>query len=173
MAQSPTQFVEYSAKFLCGAVGADGPSILAPGVYNTSINIHNPQLPLAPLPTNVFAKKVVISQPEGKEPLAPSQFQVDKLQADFAEEVDCNVIRSIAGAAGKAPFLEGFVVLISVPIGNPPPFHELDVVGVYTVMTPQGQSISLEMEPIAPRFLTLRAANAAKMRRQLLEAPKK
>jgi hypothetical protein len=32
--------------------------------------------------------------------------------------------------------------------------HELDVVGVYTVDTPQ-QSISLEMVPIAPRILAL------------------
>ena len=35
VAQSPTQFVEYSAKFLCGTVAQEGPAVpgmLAPGV---------------------------------------------------------------------------------------------------------------------------------------------
>jgi hypothetical protein len=144
-----------------------------PGAYNTSINIHNPQLPIAPLPSVTFVKKAVLSLPEGQTPVAPSPFHIDKLQADFAEQVDCRIIRSILGPAGTATFIEGYVVLITIPQGNPPPLHELDVVGVYTVTPPQGQSVSLEMVPITPRFINLSVATAAKMRSQMLEQSKK
>lgn len=171
------QFVEYSAKFLCGTPSPDTPPGAGPvsqGVYNTSINIHNPQLPINPPPSVTFVKKAVVSLPEGPDKLPPSQFRVDRLTADFAEEVDCGIIRSLLGNAGTASFIEGFVVLIAVPqAGTPPPLHELDVVGVYTVTTPQGQSISLEVTPVAPRFITLPAPTAARMRRQLLEQAKK
>jgi hypothetical protein len=76
------------------------------------------------------------------------EFRLGRLEADFAEQVDCKVIRSLLGSpVGNDPFIEGFVVLIVIPI----PWdtsHELDVVGVYTVDTPQ-KSISLEVVPIA------------------------
>ena len=175
-AMAQTQWTEYSVKFLCGTIGPDlppGAAALGQGTYNTSINIHNPQLPLQPLPKVIFLKKVVISSPEGVTPLAPSSFRVDALTADFAEEVDCRIIRSILGEVdANAPFIEGFVVLLVVP--NPPPKQELDVVGVYTVTSPQGQSISLEMERIAPRFITLPTATAARIREKLMEPqPKK
>ena len=176
LAQVQSQVTEYSAKFLCGTINADLPpaaAAMGQGVYNTSINIHNPQLPLQPLPKVIFLKKVVISSPEGVTPLAPSSFRVDALTADFAEEVDCRIIRSILGEVdANAPFIEGFVVLLVVP--NPPPKQELDVVGVYTVTSPQGQSISLEMERITPRFITLPTATAARIREKLMEPqPKK
>lgn len=171
-AQAPIRFVEYSAKFLCGVVEAKEPAGAAvrPGIYETSINIHNPQLPVTPLPSVTFVKKAVLALREGERPTPPSGFRRDVLQADFAEQVDCKVIRSILGPAGAAPFIEGFVVLIVIPSPVTTP-HELDVIGVYTVDTPQ-QSISLEIVPIAPRILTLPVAAGAKLRDQLLERSK-
>ena len=176
-AQTQVRFNEYSAKFLCGAVEektAGGP--VRPGFYETSINIHNPQLPVGPVPgvpfvMNVtFVKKVVLSLPEGEKPIAPSQFRRDILQSDFAEQVDCKIIRAMLGPAGTAPFIEGFVVLIVFPAPLATP-HELDVVGVYTVNTP-AQSISLELVPVAPRVLTFPQAAGKAMEEKMLEQAK-
>lgn len=171
LAQVQIRFVEYSAKFLCGVQEAKQPGAapVRPGIYETTINIHNPQLGANPLPTVAFAKKVVLATPEGEKPVPPSRFRVDKLQADFAEQVDCRIIREMLGPAGTAPFIEGFVVLIVPSRTNPLP--ELDVVGVYTVDSPT-QSIALEMMPIAPRIMALPAAAGTKFRDQIMEPPK-
>jgi hypothetical protein len=169
--QTQIRFVEYSAKFLCGTVEkARGSAAVRPGTYETSINIHNPQLPLNPLPSVLFVKKVVLALPEGEKPTPPSAFRRDTLQADFAEHVDCKIIRDMLGPAGGAPFVEGFVVLIVLPSPITTP-HELDVVGVYTVDTPQ-QSIALEMVPIAPRVLVFPTAAGTKLRDQMMEQSK-
>jgi hypothetical protein len=172
-AQTQIRFVEYSAKFLCGTVDVQAPAAAAvrPGIYETSINIHNPQLPVTPLPSVTFVKKVVLALPEGEKPVPPSQFRRDVLQADFAEQVNCKIIRGMLGPAGAAPFVEGFVVLIVFPAPLATS-HELDVVGVYTVNTPQ-QSISLEMVPVAPRLLTLPTAAGARLRDKLMKESKK
>ena len=169
--QTQIRFVEYSAKFLCGTVEKSrGSGPVRPGTYETSINIHNPQLPLNPLPSVLFVKKVVLSLPEGEKPTPPSAFRRDTLQADFAEHVDCKIIRDMLGPAGGAPFVEGFVVLIVFPSPITTP-HELDVVGVYTVDTPQ-QSIALEMVPIAPRVLVFPTAAGTKLQKQMMEQSK-
>jgi hypothetical protein len=176
LAQTQRRLVEYSAKFLCGDArvepGSAGAAV-RPGNYETSINIHNPQLPIAPLPSVTFVKKVVLALPEGEQPVPPSQFRVDRLQADFAEQVDCKIIRDMLGPPNNTrPFIEGFVVLIT--LDAPPAIpHELDVVGVYTVTTPPQLSISLEMVPVTPRFLTLSAGAAAKFRGKFLQEFKK
>lgn len=168
-AQTPIRFVEYSAKFLCGVVEAQAPvgAAVRPGFYETSINIHNPQLPIAPLPSVTFIKKVVLALPEGEKPVPPSPFRRDALQADFAEQVDCRIIRAMLGPAGAAQFIEGYVVLIVLPSPLTTP-HELDVTGVYTVNTQQ-QSIALEMVPIAPRALTFSTTAGRQMRDRLME----
>jgi hypothetical protein len=172
LAQTQVLFVEYSAKFLCGVVETKEPGSagVRPGTYETSINIHNPQLPLSPPPSVLFLKKAVLAPPEGARPIPPSKFRRDTLIADFAEHVDCKIIREMLGPAGTAPFIEGFLVLyaIGVPVNLP---HELDVVGVYTVDTP-GQSISLEMMAIAPRVLTLPGPAGKQLRDKLLEQAK-
>jgi hypothetical protein len=172
-AQTQIRFVQYSAKFLCGVVDVKSPGAAAvrPGIYETSINIHNPQLPVTPLPSVTFVKKVVLALPEGDRPIPPSQFRRDVLQADFAEQVNCKIIRDMLGPAGAAPFVEGFVVLIVFPAPLATP-HELDVVGVYTVSTPQ-QSISLEMVPVAPRLLTFSTAAGTRLRDKLMKESKK
>jgi hypothetical protein len=117
-----------------------------------------------------FVKKVVLSLPEGEKPIAPSPFRRDILQSDFAEQVDCKIIRAMLGPAGTAPFIEGFVVLIVFPAPLATP-HELDVVGVYTVNTP-AQSISLELVPVAPRVLTFPQAAGKAIEEKMLEQAK-
>lgn len=171
-AQVQIKFNEYSAKFLCGVVENKEPGAapVRPGFYETTINIHNPMLPTNPLPSVTFVKKVVLSLPEGERPIPPSPFRRDILQADFAEQVDCKIIRSMLGPAGASPFIEGFVVLIVLPSPLAVP-HELDVVGVYTVNTPT-QSIALEMVPVTPRVLTLPVATGKALQQKMLEQAK-
>ncbi|HXM98661.1 MAG TPA: hypothetical protein VN982_09320 [Candidatus Dormibacteraeota bacterium] len=136
-----------------------------PGNYATAINIHNPNI-FASQPPISFMKKAVLSQPEGVTPIPPSPLKKDILNNDFAEEVDCQTIRELLGTkAPPAPaFIEGFVVIIVPPTpATNPPTHELDVVGVYSsepppvkgsAGTPEIHGISLEVVPIAPRFIT-------------------
>jgi hypothetical protein len=165
----PVRFVEYSAKFLCGDAKDPGAAAVRPGIFETSINIHNPELPGTQQPVT-FVKKAVRAPREGEEPFKFGRFRLDKLPADFAEQVDCKIIRSLLDPSALAPFIEGFVVLIVFPSPLTTP-HELDVVGVYTVDTPQG-GISLEMVPIAPRVLPLPAAAGRKLSDQLREQSK-
>jgi hypothetical protein len=165
----PVRFVEYSAKFLCGDAKDPGAAAVRPGIYETSINIHNPELPGTQQPV-IFVKKAVRAPREGEEPSKFGRFRLDKLPADFAEQVDCKIIRSLLDPSALAPFIEGFVVLIVFPSPLATP-HELDVVGVYTVDTPQG-GISLEMVPIAPRVLPLPTAAGRKLLDQLQEQSK-
>jgi hypothetical protein len=152
------------AKFLCGDAKEQTGAAVRPGTYETSINIHNPAF--QPV---IFVKKAVRAPREGDEQFRRPEFRLRRLEADFAEQVDCKVIRSLLGSpVGNDPFIEGFVVLIVIPI----PWdtsHELDVVGVYTVDTPQ-QSISLEVVPIASRFLPVPGAEGQRLRDQLLQS---
>jgi hypothetical protein len=68
--------------------------------------------------------------------------------------------------AGNALFIEGFVVLYVLP-DQPPVPHEFDVVGVYTVDTPQG-STSLEMVPIVARTLSFPWLEGTQLHDELL-----
>ena len=167
LAQGRIQFAEYSSKFLCGVVEERGPGAapVGPGIYETSVNIHNAQI----VPTNsvTFVKKVVLAPREGEDPSPPSKFRRDILKADFAEHVDCKVIRAMLGPAGGAAFVEGFVVLIVVPTTGFVP-TELDVVGVYTVSNREGQNTDLEMLPVTRRILTFPLAAGTKLRDEMI-----
>ena len=63
----PIRFVEYSAKFLCGDAKDPGAAAVRPGIYETLINIHNPELPGTQQPV-IFVKKAVRAPREGEEP---------------------------------------------------------------------------------------------------------
>ena len=169
-AQGRLQLGEYSAKFLCGVVEENGPGAapVRPGVYETSINVHNSQI----RSDATFVKKVVLAPREGEEPSRPSRFRLDVLKPDFAEHVDCKVIRSMLGPVGGAAFVEGFVVLIVLPTKGSAP-TDLDVVGVYTVSNREGQNTDLEMLTVTPRVLTFPAAAGAKLRDKMLEESKR
>jgi hypothetical protein len=163
-AQAQIRFTEYSAKFLCGEA-KEGVSV-RPGNYETSINIHNPQFqPVS------FAKKAVRSLREGETPIAPSDWKTGlSLAPNFAEQVDCKVVRGLLGPVGNDPFIEGFVVLFLLPF-QWRTTNEFDVVGVYTVDTPP-QSISLEIVPVAYRFITFSSTEGRRLHDQMLQRSK-
>jgi hypothetical protein len=159
---STIQFIEYSAKFLCGEAG-EGASV-RPGTYETSINIHNPHF----FENACFAKKAVLAPRQGDPQKKPKFGDRSELEPDYAERVDCKIIRGkLFDPPNNDPFIEGFVVLVSVPIPWPNPARELDVVAVYTVDTPP-RSISLEIKPIAPRIMSLPSQVGHALRDRLL-----
>jgi hypothetical protein len=97
-APPPVQFIEYSAKFLCGDA-KEGASV-RPGIYETSINIHNPDF----FQRVIFAKKAVRAPRQG-EPQPPRKkppFEGSFLDADFAEQIDCRKIRDLLGPARRS-----------------------------------------------------------------------
>ena len=80
---------------MCGkSVG----EIVAPGVYYTAINVHNP--------TNEevrFRKKVAVALP-GEQPGPVSEFSEAKLGPDQAFEIDCpDIFRHAANPAKSRP----------------------------------------------------------------------
>jgi hypothetical protein len=158
-AQSTSTYTEYAAKFVCGvptAANLTGGTV-ENAEYSTSINIHNPNLFTSDAPIS-FLKKAVLARSEGSTPSAPSAFKQDSLANDYAEYVNCHIIRELlGGAAPSAPALiEGFVVIVIPPASSP---NQLDVVGVYT--SSNNPPTSLQIVPIAPRIITPPPAGAA------------
>jgi hypothetical protein len=124
--------LQYAVKFVCGrSAGA----VVAPGVYWTAINVHNPT------DADVtFRKKVAIALPH-ETPGRVSPFTDAKLGPDEALEIDCEDIHRLAD--DPADFLKGFVVIESKV--------ELDVVAVYTAAGATDQIETLHTERVAPR----------------------
>jgi hypothetical protein len=126
---------QYAAKFVCGK--GDG-RVVAPGVYFTAINVHNPADEAA-----VFRKKVAVALP-GEKPGPVSRFFDARLGPDEAFEIDCPDI--LRHAATRGDFLKGFVV-IETDV-------ELDVVAVYTAAGASRQIETLELERVPARGRT-------------------
>jgi hypothetical protein len=140
-AQFPPGTIEYTAKFVCGAVPSTGSSMVVPvgATFKTSINIHNPAAPTPPPMVSVtFLKKAVQSVPEPPAGTAlppPGTPVSDSLMPDYAEEVDCGIIKGKLLPSPAPPgFVEGWVVIYSLPTPGPtgPTPNPLDVQGVYT-----------------------------------------
>ena len=129
---SRAPLLQYAAKFVCGQSAGE---VVAPGVYFTAINVHNP--------TNEevrFRKKIAVALP-GEKPGPVSKFFETKLGPDQALEIDCRDI--FQHAATEAEFLKGFVVIESDV--------ELDVVAVYTAARRDGQVETMHTERVTPR----------------------
>ncbi len=157
-AQSTATYTEYAAKFLCGVPTGTllTHDTVGNAEYTTSINIHNPNLFTTDQPIS-FLKKAVRTEPEGSPLLAPSAFKQDSLANDYAEYVDCSVIRKLLANAPNAPaFIEGFLVIVVPPASSP---NQLDVVGVYT--SSNNPPVSLQVVSIAPRIIAPPPAGAA------------
>ncbi len=151
---------QYSAKFLCGPIAgpADPNKQLAPGMYNTAINIHN---------ANDFdvtiQKKAVISVEErlGSPWGIPSaRRQPDVLKADASMEVDCADIAILLGPTPPPPtnacwptggtttwtsFCKGYAVIEAARIVPATPTQpafgvpaQLDVTDILTVKEEDG-----------------------------------
>jgi len=127
---------QYAAKFLCTA-NIPGTSqttgSLLPGVYQTVVNIHNPNEKTARL-------RMKIAVPG----LEPSKFVDDSLKPDYATRVDCGRITRDFGIV----FIhgaEGFLVIEST--------LSLDVTAVYTAGPRGGEVASIDVEQIRERRL--------------------
>jgi hypothetical protein len=107
---------EYAVKFICGRTDGE---ILAPGVYYTAINVHNP--------TNTavgLRKKFAVALPSERS-APPTRFYDARLGPDEALEIDCpDIVRHLQEAGMDGPFFKGFAIIQSKV--------ELDVVAVYT-----------------------------------------
>src|SRR5215813_1662348 len=124
LAHYQSQFAEraifqYAVKFVCGKSAGE---VVAPGVYFTAVNVHNPTYK-----TIQFRVKIAVALP-GLKPGPVSRFYDAKLGPDEALEIDCPDIHRLAGTKD---FLKGFVVIESEV--------ELDVVAVYTAAGREGQ----------------------------------
>jgi hypothetical protein len=112
--------------------------VVAPGIYFTAINIHNPTYREIG-----FRKKIAIALP-GERPGPVSRPFRARLGPDEALEIDCPDIRShVAPEYSQTDFLKGFVVIESDV--------ELDVVAVYTASAADGQVETLHIERVPPR----------------------
>ncbi len=123
---------QYAVKFVCGKSAGE---VVAPGIYFTAINVHNPTYTAIG-----FRKKVAITSP-GEQPGPVSKFFDAKLDTDEALEIDCPDI--FRHAETTADFLKGFVIIESDV--------ELDVVAVYTAAGATGQVETLHIERVSPR----------------------
>jgi hypothetical protein len=137
LAHYQSQFAEraifqYAAKFVCGKSAG---KVVAPGVYFTAVNIHNPTYT-----TIRFRVKIAVAEP-GLKPGPVSKFHDAELGPDEALEIDCPDISKLAET--KTDFLKGFVVIESEV--------ELDVVAVYTAAGKDGQVETLHTERVSPR----------------------
>jgi hypothetical protein len=122
---------QYAAKFVCGKSAGE---VVAPGVYFTAVNVHNPTYT-----TIRFRVKIAVALP-GLKPGPVSKFYDAKLGPDEALEIDCPDIHKLAGTND---FLKGFVVIETEV--------ELDVVTVYTAAGREEQVETLHTERVSPR----------------------
>jgi len=132
---NPLPVLEYAVKFVCGK--PENP-VVAPGVYYTAINVHNPNSRAVK-----FAKKIAIALPDETAGEVTDFVQpLPVLKADYAMEIDCpNILKH----ARKSGFLKGFVVIRTN--------YELDVVAVYTAAGSTGSVETLFVERVPPRRL--------------------
>ena len=147
LAHYRSQFAErlvfqYAAKFVCGKSPGE---IVAPGVYFTAINVHNPTYD-----SIRFAVKAAVALP-GLQPGSVSPFVGARLGPDEALEIDCPDVRKLL-RVDHSEFLKGFVVLESEV--------ELDVVAVYTAAGRDGSVSTLHTERVPARRQTVRTQEA-------------
>lgn len=126
--------LQYAAKFVCGKSAGE---VVAPGVYFTAVNIHNPTYTAVR-----FRIKIAVALP-GLKPGPVSKFFDAELGPDEALEIDCPDIFKYAET--DANFLKGFVV-IETDV-------ELDVVAVYTAAGGDEQVETLHTERVPARRL--------------------
>jgi hypothetical protein len=134
-ASSRTRYpFQYAAKFICTA-NIPGTSqttdALLPGVYQTAVNVHNPQT------KKIRLRKKIAS------PLGISKYFDDGLEPDGVMRITCSQIRDF-GITFIHGF-EGFLVIEST--------HSLDVIAVYTAGGRQEQVSSIDVEQVKERKL--------------------
>ena len=132
---------QYAAKLVCGKSTG---KVVAPGVYFTAVNVHNPTY--QPIDLRV---KVAVALP-GLQSGPISEFRSAKLGPDGALEIDCPDIFNAEIFKFPEPirrgFVKGFVVIESKV--------ELDVVAVYTAVGSGKLLETMHMERVPARRLS-------------------
>jgi hypothetical protein len=134
-AAAPRYIYQYAAKFLCTANipgTSQASTAVLPGLYQTAVNIHNPNRQAARLRKKVAHRNGQISA-----------FVDGALKPDEAACVDCGEVQSFG-----IPFIhgfEGFLVIESTV--------SLDVVAVYTASGRGTEVSSLDVEHVPERRL--------------------
>jgi hypothetical protein len=125
-----TIVVQYAAKVMCGKSNRPG---VAPGVYYTAVNVHNPGRDSV-----LFRYKFALTGPN-QQPGPITPWIPSSLRYDQAIEIECtdSLVRVGRG------FAKGFLVIETT-------HEELDVVGVYTVVgsTKAVQALAIERVPV-------------------------
>ena len=126
---------QYAVKVIQGGIKlGDKTTPIGPGIYFTSVNVHNPWRHKVN-----YAVKLAVSGPHGK-PGPISLFQCHQLGPDEATEYD------YLDFGNPPSFLEGYFVIESE--------EELDVVGVYTGAAVQdGRLGAMHMERVPARVV--------------------
>jgi Tol biopolymer transport system component len=138
------QRYEYVAKVVCGVQSAPDSGLLTPGMYATTINVHNPN------PADVrFFKKLALTVPPGSQkpgrilPIAEDTLAYDEAMASECGDLE----RRLFPHGFPERVIEGYLV-----IQSPAP---LDVDAVYTTAAqgPEGRPLhsSIDVERIAER----------------------
>jgi hypothetical protein len=126
---------QYAAKFVCGP---SPNSLVEPGDYRSTINIHNPQYQ-----TVDIRYKVALAGPQADG--TKSAFVFSKIGPDGAQAFDCDYIRKLSGGAG---LIDGFFVIESkLP---------LDVLGYYTGTSIAQVATAIHIERYVPRAIPAR-----------------
>jgi len=131
----PRYRYQYAVKFLCTAniPGTSQTSTaVLPGVYQTAVNIHNPNPQVVRLRKKLAMRSGQISP-----------FLDGQLKPDEATSVDCSQVQSF-GTAFIHGF-EGFLVIEST--------LSLDLVAVYTAGPKGGEVSSIDVEHVPERRL--------------------
>jgi hypothetical protein len=126
---------QYAAKFLCTSNipgTSQTTSAVVPGVYQTAVNIHNPQRRPVEL-----RKKLALAGG------GISPFITQKLDPDAAARVDCGDVRSFDLQLVHG--FEGFLVIEST--------QSLDVVAVYSAAARGAEVATLDVEYVPERRL--------------------
>ena len=134
-AAPPRYRYQYAVKFLCTANipnTSQTSTAVLPGIYQTAVNIHNPNPQVARL-----RKKLAVSTGQ------ISPFVDGQLKPDEATSVDCSHVQSF-GITFIHGF-EGFLVIEST--------QSLDVVAVYTAGPRGGEVASIDVEHVPERRL--------------------
>jgi hypothetical protein len=132
---TPRYRYQYAAKFLCTAniPGTSQTSTaVLPGIYQTAVNIHNPNPQVVRLRKKLAVRSGQISP-----------FLDGQLKPDEATSVDCSQVQTF-GTAFIHRF-EGFLVIEST--------LSLDVVAVYTAGPKGGEVASIDVEHVPERRL--------------------
>lgn len=140
----PQELKQYAVKIIQGVIPDEvgRPHAFGPGLYYTSVNIHNPW--------DFTVEYKVKVAPSGVNGSAShhSNLTPYRLETDDATEFEASGFRHLLQHYHIPPipmphFLEGYFVIESI--------YELDVVGVYTGATLKNELRALHMEHVSPR----------------------